>query len=171
MTEEMTLKELEVLSVKFGRDLESWPDSCRPAAEALAATPEGQQLMKANNAVDHLIEAARAMGPETASDGNSDAFVDRLMDIPVYHHQKTQAKKSRQTILWMKDWFENASGWLSTARLASQAAAFAAVLVVGMYVGMNSQFSAADSTISAFDTVDIGDALFASSLDYSLDEQ
>ena len=166
MTDKITLVQFEGLLADFGRDINLWPDVNQIAGRAFAATEEGCLLLAADSALDDMFAVSRAIGPETASDSNSDAFLDRLMDIPVYHRQAEQTKKVGGPTSWIKAVFAETSDWLSPAALASQAAAFAAVLAVGVLVGLNS----AQATYE-YDEIDISETWFVSSSDFELDEQ
>ena len=164
MTEKMTLDEFEALLDDFGGDIGVWPPSKQVSAQVVAMSNEGKLLLAADSALDEMVASAHAIGPECASDNNSDAFLERLMDIPVYHHQETSVKKLGSLINWFKTVFDDSTDWLSPAALVSQGATFAAVLGVGVIVGMS-------VPQGEYDEIDISEAWFVVENDYELDEQ
>jgi len=164
MTEKMTLDEFEALLDNFGGDIGMWPPSRQVPAQVVAMSNEGKLLLAADSALDEMFASAHAIGPECASDSNSDAFLERLMDIPIYHHQETSAKKLGGLTNWLKAVFDDSTDWLSPAALVSQVATFAAVLGVGVIVGMS-------TPQAEYDEVDISEAWFVSESAYELDEQ
>jgi len=171
MTENLTLSEFEALLTEFGSDIALWPERRRTAGELFSATAEAKLVLAADHRLEDMFVTARAIGPETASDGNSDAFLDRLMDVPVYYHQEDEATQSRRATLWIKALFEGTVNWLSPKALASEAAVFVVVLGMGVFVGFNSEQTLGETVQNDYATIDISETLFASGSDFELDEQ
>lgn len=153
----MTQKEFEEARVRFGVDIANWPAAERTRAEAFVATPDGAILVEADRALDALFASVPA--PAT-NDVSADAFLDRLLDIPGAVAHPVEARKPESTAaglcaLWadMKAFFSPIGG------LAGQGVACAAVLAVGIFVGMQGTETA---PVEA-QTVDLSASLFPSS--------
>lgn len=164
MTKTMTMEEFEALLDDFGPDLSSWPDDVQEKAAHFGATAEGKLLMTAAQELEDMFDASIAVGPETTVDGNSDAFLERLSDIPVYHQQQVQTTKSSGLTLWFKSLFASSTDWLSPTALASQAAVYVVVLGVGVFVGLGD-----DMSVAEYDEIDISETWFASSSSFDLE--
>jgi len=161
----MTQEEFELARIQYGADLAGWPDAERTRADAFLATPGGASFAQAEGALDALFASARipAMGDRgdrgDRGDQGADAFLDRLLDIPgeVTHPLEVKAPSNGGGLasLWaeMKAFFSPFGG------LAGQGVAYAAVLAVGVYVGMQ---GAGNAPIEP-QSVDLSASLFPSS--------
>lgn len=160
MTEPMTLEEFDRLKVQFGQDIDAWPDGTKEAAQAFLATPEGARLQAAEDHLAAMFDAARQTGEH--QDDEANAFLERLLDIPGQHEQLASSPAPTKTgglISLVREIREQ----FSPLALASQGAAFAAVLAVGVFIGL--QTPEEDSM-----SLDLSSTLFASSTDIYLEE-
>jgi len=171
MNSTMTLHEFEELLAAFGSDISVWPEAKRRAAEAFIKTEAGRKELAAEEALTKLLTAGRAVGPENASDGNSDAFLDRLDDIPFANPQRAAHNKLGHTPFWIESLAEQFSSWRSPMAIASQFGGLAAVLVVGIFVGMNSGANQLDTGEGVYGTIDISETLFVSGAELTLDDE
>lgn len=158
MNKPMTQEEYELCRVRFGPDMESWPSEDRAAAEAFCQTPEGLEVSEQGDRLDRLLIQGKT---ETPVD-DSEAFLDRLLDIPAQHTQiaGTSQTGGRGVGGLMSD----LRGLFSPVGFAAQGAVFALVLAVGVFVGMQSPDGEAA-------TLDLSDTLFASSTEFYLEDQ
>ncbi len=154
MVSNMKQEKFEELLSLYGTDISQWPEKEVKAAELYAATEVGHILLETENELGQLMEASIAMGPETANDSNSDAFLYRLADIPQHHAQDII---SRETFVeQFKNLFAETFQF-STLSYAVQAFAFVAVLSVGIMVGAQSATAEIDTS-----EIDISENWFAS---------
>jgi len=151
MAKSMTIEEFEALMDQYGPELDLWPAEKRPGATEFAKTTEGERILAADKALTALLGAAAdetSQSTISANDKGADLFLSRLQDIPVYHRQETQPVAPGTSF-----WQRLLAGPFSPLALASQAAAFLAVLGVGMLVGMGT----AQDTVE-YDDYDISTA-------------
>ncbi|UTW59139.1 hypothetical protein KFE96_02190 [Kordiimonas sp. SCSIO 12603] len=150
----------EELLCMYGTDISVWPTEVREAAQIYAETEVGIALLEAEHEIDQMFEAGIAMGPETASDGNSDAFLSRLACIPEQHAQAVYAVSSGNVGLFthIKTLFAETFRF-SAASYAAQGFAFVAVLTAGIMVGAQTTVATAD------DDLDLSEDWFASASD------
>lgn len=171
MNSDMKLHEFEALLAAFGYDISAWPEGKRLAADAFIKTEAGRKELAAEAALTKLLTAGRAIGPENASDGNSDAFLDRLNDIPIVNSQHATTNKLGHTHFWIESLAEHISSWRSPMAIASQFGGLAAILVVGIFVGMNSATNRLDAGEDIYGTIDISETLFVSGAELTLDDE
>ncbi len=153
----MTQEEFEEARVRFGADVANWPAAKRARAETFLATPSGASFLEAERALDALFASVPA---QATNDAAADAFLDRLLDIPgaVTHPaeaRRPEVAKGGLAALWvdMKAFFSPVGG------LTGQGVACAAVLAVGIFVGMQGTETAPVES----QTVDLSASLFPSS--------
>jgi len=172
MSSEMKMEEFEALLANFGSDVSVWPENRRAAAEAYAETSDGRKMLFAEAALAKLLAAGQAVGPEKASDGNSDAFLGRLMEVPSSYPQLATQYKSSRTTVWLETLADLILSWRSPVGIASQLGGVAAILGVGILVGINSAPNRIDASGDLYATVDISETLFVSGAELlSFDEQ
>lgn len=167
----MKLREFEALLEEFGSDISGWPENKRLAAAVVCETEKGRMVLAAELALTSLIAAGRAVGPEKASDGNSDAFLDRLDDIPAANPQSVAPLKSSGTTLWADLLADYTFSWRSPTAIASQLGGVVAIVGVGIFVGMNSDGSQFDMSEDIYGTIDISETLFVSGAALPLDDE
>lgn len=159
MTTPMTEQQFEEARVAFGADLAIWPTSERQAAEAFLETPEGIALRAELDVLDALLAREAARAP----DADSDAFLDRLLDIPGQHAQLAVAN-TVESGSGFRSLMRDVRGLFSPLGLVSQGVAYAAVLAVGVFVGL--QTPAEDVR-----ELDLSASMFASDADFYFGDQ
>lgn len=152
----MTQEEFELGRIQYGADLAGWPDAMRTRADAFLATPEGASFAQTEGALDALFASARTPAED---DQGADAFLDRLLDIPgdVTHPLEARAPAGGNGLASL--WVEMKAFLSPFGGLAGQGVAYAAVLAVGVYVGMQ---GAGNAPIEP-QSVDLSASLFPSS--------
>ncbi len=161
MMKHMKQEKFEQLLGVYGADIKTWPKQIQPSAQSFASTDIGQLLVKTEEELDELFSAGRSMGPELASDGNADAFIERLDFIPDRFSQELNGIDRNN--VWsgfsrnLSDVFN-----FSSVVVAGQALALAAILFVGVTVGMQPDVNVQVVDVEA-NEVDISETWFASS--------
>ena len=157
MVARMKQEKFEELLCIHGSDISVWPSEVQEAARQYSETEVGAALLEAETEIDQLFEASVAMGPETASDGNSDAFLERLACIPAQHTQAVyEVTGANANLLAQLQGLFAETFRFSAASYAFQAFAFVAVLSAGIMVGAQTTVATAD------DDLDLSEDWFAS---------
>ena len=151
----MTEHEYAALRVRFGADMEKWPEEEQRKAALFLAQSEGQAFLRTERELDGLFATTRGAGTVP---GDADAFMARLMDIPATH----AAEKAVPRPGFFVRLFANLP---ARAAFVSQAAVYVIVLGVGVALGMQ-QGGEVES-----DSVDLSAHLFASNADFYLEEE
>jgi|GEM_PF-1653387 len=156
----MTIEEFELARVAHGADMAQWPDDVAERARTFLATDEGAAVAESEQALDAQL-ASLAVPMET--DAGADAFLDRLLDVPAQHGQPVQGADAGflSTLTGLYRDFRNL---FSPLGLASQGVAYALVLFVGVFVGLQQPYDEES-------TLDLSSALFSSSADFYLEDQ
>lgn len=157
MVKRMKQEKFEELLCIYGADLAVWPEELRGAAQRYAETEVGAALLEAEAEIDQLFEASFAIGPENASDSNSDAFLSRLSCIPEQHGQAVYSPVGALSpFMQLKTLFADTFRF-SAASYALQGFAFVAVLTAGIMVGAQTTVATATD-----DDLDLSEDWFAS---------
>lgn len=163
MVKGMTPHEFERLVVEYGSDLTNWPVKDQNRAQTFMVTDDGAAVFAEEQTLDGLLSEL-SVTQEKALETESDPFLARLADIPVYHKQafETVANGNKTSAGgWLSVLFDN-FGFLSPKAIVSQAATVVAVLGVGMIVGMSSV-----SETVEYDDYDISTAWYVGQDNYT----
>lgn len=156
----MTIEEFELARVAYGADMADWPDDVAERARLLLTTDEGASFAASELSLDARLAA---MAAPKAADAGADAFLDRLLDVPAQHTQAPEGADAGflSTLMGLYRDFRNL---FSPLGLASQGVAYALVLFVGVFVGLQQPYDKES-------TLDLSSALFSSSADFYLEDQ
>ncbi|SDD31493.1 hypothetical protein [Kordiimonas lacus] len=155
----MTIEEFELARVAHGTDMANWPTDVADRARLFLKTDEGAAFAASELALDARL-AAFADPPGTQA--RADVFLGRLLDVPVQHMPVQQANSGFLSAL--AGLYQDFRTLFSPLGLASQGVAYALVLVVGVFVGLQQPYDEESS-------VDLSSTLFSSSADFYLEDQ
>ncbi len=184
----MTLEQFEILLDTLGTNFDSWPKMKQAEARNLAQTLDGKRLFRGAQKLEMLMMALQSTPqstsqsvPESSSesplvnsavtpcDTQKEAFLEKLADIPRRYQQNSAHLTvcNRMTLFVTQALAVNSDGsrLFSPQRLASQAAAFAAVLAVGILVGITPE-----ETPTGSGEIDLSETWFVASSDFELGE-
>ncbi len=158
----MTIEEFELARVAHGADMAQWPKDVAERAGKFLATDEGAAFAAAELALDARL-ASLAAPMAAVADAGADAFLDRLLDVPAQHGQPARGPDAGflSTLTGLYRDFRNL---FSPLGLASQGVAYALVLFVGVFVGLQQPYDEES-------TLDLSSTLFSSSADFYLEDQ
>ena len=144
----ITEEDFEELIVRFGPDMDHWPDAVRNHALDFAVTPAGRAILAAEEALEPSFARLSAVGgaqAETACASGADAYMQRLLQAPDRAYRPVGAVMRaclplRHLYRKLTGMFDTAYEWpkgvFSPLGLAAQAACASGVLVLGLWVGM-----------------------------------
>jgi len=156
----MTIEEFELARVAHGVDMADWPSDIAERARQFLTTEEGAAFAAAELSLD--AQLADMAAPKDA-DAGADAFLDRLLDVPAQHTQVIEGGDAGflSTLTGLYRDFRNL---FSPIGALSQGLAYALVLVVGVFVGLQQPYDEESS-------LDLSSTLFSSSADFYVGDQ
>jgi hypothetical protein len=176
MQKPMTQEEFEVALVRFGADMDAWPEPQKAAGRAFASAPAGAAFARSHAVMDTLL-AGGAQAP--LPDAGADAFLDRLLDVPASVAHPAEAasvsRRSRAQDGWAHDGraeggfgalLADLRAFLSPVGPVMQGAAVALLLAVGVFVG----FQEPQGSLLEPQSVDLTENLFPASDDLFLED-
>jgi hypothetical protein len=133
MMKTIDAEKFEALELQYGVDFEAWPADLQEAARVFVDSPVGKQFILDRAELDALWGLS---DQKIAKDDS--AFLDRLIDIPEQHSQAVIVKDFvRQSFLKL---LLDIRFLLSPKGLAVQGGVGLAIMLIGVFVGIQGVF-------------------------------